>query len=111
MSLRFKANAMNAAMSKILNELNDFMQNVGCQDTYTIDADKMPTITLTLDQTVPFVPDRDTIQKYINIMAEKLKNDKEIIVTNIQFDGYDYIYAIESPSNTKETTNELEDNN
>lgn len=111
MSLRFIADAIPTETTKMLNELNDFMQHVGCQDTYTINDNNRPTITLKLEQTVPFVPDRETIQKYVNIMESKLKDNKEITIKNIRFDGYNYIYPIEPPSKQKENNNELEDNN
>lgn len=50
---------------------------------------------LRVDQTVPFIPDRETLQKYAKILEETYEEpEHHIKAANVRFDGYNYIYAV-----------------
>lgn len=84
MSMRFVGDAG-------LKSINDMLSYCGLQDRVIAEQ----AVTLRIEQVVPFIPDDDTIQKYIQVLTEAHAESKsEITVENIRFDGYDYLYAV-----------------
>lgn len=60
------------------------------------------TIEIKMHQVAPFVPDKETIQKYADVIKETyLKSSTELTCTTCEFDRYNYLYMIETPSETE----------
>lgn len=84
MSIRFKAHAQ----SKQLNELLD---GTGFHEKPTA----MDAVVTRIVQTVPFIPDDETLAKYAQVIQNgKNASDSDVLLAGNKFDGYDYIYAV-----------------
>lgn len=83
MSIRFKADAG----VKALDELTDIC--FPGQRTRMSDA-----VTLRMTQTVPFVPDEETLAKYAAAIEESYQANETTVISNVRFDGYDFLYAV-----------------
>lgn len=73
-----------------LREINDILWQTGCNDTLQVkDA-----ISVSIEQTVPFVPSEEYLQK----VAEAIKDNystRDINITECHFTGYEYIREVE----------------
>lgn len=95
MSIRFKTDAG----IKSLDELTDVCfpgQRVRAADA----------LTLRMAQTVPFVPDEETLAKYAAAIEESYQTSKDAVISNVRFDGYDFIYAV-TPAKSTQTKEKL----
>lgn len=82
MKIRFKADAG-------INEINNILAQLG-------DEGKMLSrnaVTLTMEQTVPFVPDGTTLEHYAKVLQEGY-SQKNVTLYNARFDGYEYLHAV-----------------
>lgn len=84
MSLRFKCDAG-------LDEVDAFLEHMCMAEKPVLQNALM----LRVVQTVPFVPDEDTIRKYEDTLAGTRSNGA--MIRKARFDGYDYIYAVRPP--------------
>lgn len=50
-------------------------------------------LTIYLEQTIPYIPDKDTIEKYANTIEQNYKSTL-ITTRGCRFDGYEYIYDV-----------------
>lgn len=84
MSMRFVGDASP-------NALNDMLAGCGMQERLVVQR----AVTLRVTQTVPFIPDDETIGRYAEALASTHADAKTgIAVTNVRFDGYDYLYSV-----------------
>ena len=85
MSMRFRADTGLASLDETLKQ-------AGFQE--------MPraagAATVRIAQTVPFIPDDDTIRKYEAIVGQA-ESAGGVSLSGAVFDGYDYIYAVKDP--------------
>lgn len=51
-------------------------------------------LVLRMTQTVPFIPDPHTLEKYAKILEDAYSKNPEARVSNVRFDGYDFLYAV-----------------
>lgn len=73
-----------------LTELDEIAERVGIQEKIRAkDA-----VTLRITQTVPFIPDDELLAQYVETLQE-IQNKKGVSISNLKFDGYDYLYAID----------------
>lgn len=84
MKLNFKADMGVASM-------DDFLEHMGMHELPTLEN----AMTLSIEQTVPFIPDETMIKAYAKTLKET-KLDK-LVVRDIRFDGYEYIYPVYKP--------------
>lgn len=88
MSLRFICDA-------VPKDIADMLDFCGMQETPVIKN----ALTLRITQTINFIPDDNVIAAYMEMLtAENNNSNKNTKITNIRFDGYDYIYAVASDS-------------
>lgn len=57
-------------------------------------------INYTIEQTVPFIPDKETIQTYCNIIKKEKQNS--INIRSAVFTGYEYLYPVK-PEESEES--------
>lgn len=94
MCLKFK-------LSLGLKEINAI--TIACGFPEKLVAENITTITLT--QTVPFIPSDETLTKYAQIIKDNYESDK-FTCEKCVFDGYEYIH----PVTMEELIKEKEDN-
>lgn len=84
MSIRFKADAGIRSMDELLD-----MCFPGER------ASLKDGLTLRITQTIPFIPDVLTLEKYAAALQDGYeRSNNKIRLSNIRFDGYDYLYAV-----------------
>lgn len=82
--------SMRFTLHMQLKVLEDVITGCGIKNGLT------STQTATIEQTVPFIPDDETIETYKNIIKENYNHpDNKIEIQNVTFDGYDYLYRVE----------------
>lgn len=62
-------------------------------------------LVLRMHQVVAFVPDDETLAAYARILEENY-DPGDTRISNVRFDGYDYIYAIRKPETDSENADE-----
>lgn len=84
MKLRFK-------LTLELTELNAIAELCGLTEKAIIkDA-----ATLYMTQTVPFIPDKKTLNEYAQVLKRNyMVSNRNVAIHNCEFDGYEYIYAV-----------------
>lgn len=84
MSIRFKAHAQS-------KQLNALLDGTGFPEKPTA----MDAVVTRIVQTVPFIPDDETLAKYAQVIQDgKNGSGSDVLLTGNKFDGYDYIYAV-----------------
>lgn len=74
-----------------LSEIDDFLTHMRMADLPTLEKG----ITLSIEQTVPFIPDKTMLEGYAKILKET-KLDK-LVIRDVHFTGYEYIYPVHKP--------------
>lgn len=85
MNLRFTGNTSIRTMNEFLNAMN-------IQEKPVLPHD----VTLNMSQIVPFIPDTNTIKEYEKAIEKSYNaNNNNVVISEVHFDGYEYLYAIE----------------
>lgn len=84
MSIRFKADAGLKSMDGLLDACFPG-ERLSVKDA----------LVLRMTQTVPFIPDPHTLEKYAAALQDAYSKNPEARISNVRFDGYDFLYAVE----------------
>ena len=84
MCIRFTGDAEPADINKLLASISG-----GAGGKLTArDA-----VTLRMRQVIPFIPDDEVLKQYAGILEQAQTERNGVIVSNVRFDGYDWLYA------------------
>lgn len=71
-----------------LKSFNEMVEGTGIQKYYTEIQE------ITLEQTISFIPNDSTIDKYCEIIKNRLKDNNTFDVNEVYFKGYKYLKEI-----------------
>lgn len=79
---------LNFAVDVGISSLDNMLHECGFSERPTLKN----AVNYTIEQTVPFIPDKETIQTYCDII-KKEKQDR-ITIRSVVFTGYEYLYPV-----------------
>lgn len=82
---------MNFSADVGLSEMDDFLTHMRMTDLPTLEKG----ITLSIEQTVPFIPDKTMLDGYAKVLKETKLN--KLVIRDVHFTGYEYIYPVYKP--------------